>query len=140
VPERKHVKSERRGTRARGWMNTDKARYVFSYYGDLMTEHERLAYRHLAGTIKATRGRSDAGAQEKAKGSAYYWFRELLSDDPDVLLRARDGIEAFVCHRQKIMNDHRYPIVLNCCPRCGALARTPKARQCHSCRNPRYRC
>jgi hypothetical protein len=29
-------------------VDTDKARYVFSYYKRLMTEYERLAYRHLA--------------------------------------------------------------------------------------------
>lgn len=37
-------------------MKTDEAKYVFDYYGHLMTEHERLAYRHLAGTVKATHG------------------------------------------------------------------------------------
>jgi hypothetical protein len=116
-------------------MKTDEAKYVFAHYGDLMTKHERLAYRHLTGTVKATLGRSDADAQEEAKGSVYY-LRELLSDDPSVLLLARDGLEAFVLRTgQRILNDHRDQIVLNCCPQCGALARTPTARQCRTCRH-----
>jgi len=116
-------------------MKTDEAKYVIGYYGHLMTEHERRAYWHLAGTVKATHGRSDADAQEEAKGSVYY-LREMLSDDPTVLLLVRDGLEAFVLRTGKrILNDHRDQIVLNCCPQCGALARTPKARQCRTCRH-----
>ncbi len=56
-----------------------------------MTEHERLAYRHLVGTAKAAHGRTDADAQEEAKGSTIH-LRKLLSDDPNVLRLARDGI------------------------------------------------
>jgi hypothetical protein len=116
-------------------MKTDEVKYVFDYYGHLMTEHERLAYRHLAGTIKATHGRSDADAQEDAKGSMFY-LRELLSDDPSVLLLARDGYDAFVLRTgQRILDEHRDHIVLNRCPRCGRVARTPKAQQCRFCRH-----
>jgi hypothetical protein len=98
-----------------------------------MTEHERLAYKHLAGTAKATLGRSDPAAQEEAKNSVFY-LREVLSNDPLVLLLARDGLAAFVFRTgERILNEHRDQIVLNCCPRCGGLARTPKARQCGSC-------
>ena len=104
------------------------------YHGHRMTEHERLTYRHLLGTAKATLGRTDVEAQEEAKGSVFY-LRELLSDDPSVLASARDGLEAFVLRTgQRILNDHRDQLVLNCCPQCGALARTPTARQCRACR------
>jgi hypothetical protein len=125
-------------------MNISPVTYVFQYYSHLMTEHERLAYRHLVGTMKATLGRSDVDAQKEAKSSVFYYCRKMvsddpsvlmLSDDPDVLLLACDGIEAFVlCTGRRILNDHRDQIVFNCCPRCGAVARTPTARQCPSCR------
>lgn len=116
-------------------VQADEANYVFRYFSHLMTEHERLAYRHLVGTIKATRGRSDVEAQEEAKGSVYY-LRELLSDQPAVLALARDGFGTFVLRTgQRILNDHRDQIAFNCCPRCGALARTPTARQCRVCRH-----
>jgi hypothetical protein len=117
-------------------MKTDEARYVFAYYDHPMTEHERLAYWHLVATAKATHGRSDADAPEEPKSSMYYNLRERLSDDPSVLLLAREGLETFVLRTgQRILNDHRDQIELNRCPRCGALARTPTARQCRACRH-----
>ena len=116
-------------------LKTDEVNYVFRYFSHLMTEHERLAYRHLVGTIKATRGRSDVEAQEEAKGSVFY-LREMLSDQPSVLALASDGFGTFVCRTgQRILNDQRDQITFNCCPQCGALARTPTARQCRACRH-----
>jgi len=116
-------------------LKTDEVNYVFRYFSHLMTEHERLAYRHLVGTVKATRGRSDAEAQEEAKGSVFY-LREMLSDQPSVLALASDGFGTFVCRTgQRILNDQRDQITFNCCPQCGALARTPTARQCRACRH-----
>ena len=107
--------------------------YVFTYYGHLMTEQEWRAYRHLAGTSKATHGRSDAVAQEEAKGSTSY-FRRLLSDDPSVRCLTRDGLEEFVLRTGlRILSDHPDQILLNRCPRCNALARTPRAQQCRLC-------
>jgi hypothetical protein len=114
-------------------MDTDKARYVFRHYGHLMSEQERLANRHLTGTMKATHGRSDVAAQTEATSSSRH-LRELLSDKPEVLRLASEGFETFVARTaERIFNDHRDEIVLNCCPRCAALARTPSARQCRFC-------
>lgn len=85
--------------------------------------------------MKATMGRSDLAAQEGIKGGSTY-FRRWLSDDPEVLLLARDGYDAFVLRTgQRILNDNRGLIVLNYCPHCRGLARTPKARQCRFCRH-----
>jgi len=115
-------------------MDSNEARYVFVYHRHLMTEQEWRAYRHLHGTMKAT-GRSDAAAQEEAKGTPAPWFREQLSDDPQVLFLARDGFEAFMERTaQRIRDEHGDDIVMNRCPRCGGVARTPQARQCRFCR------
>jgi hypothetical protein len=114
-------------------MDTDKAWYVFRYYRHLMNEQEWLANRHLVGTIKATRGRSDMTAQTEARNSSLH-LRKLLSDKPEVLRLASEGYEKFVARTgERIFNDHQDEIVLNCCPQCGALARTPRARQCRFC-------
>jgi len=43
-----------------------------------MTEKERLAQRHLLGTQKATKGRSDLKAQEETMKKPH--FKDLLSD------------------------------------------------------------
>ena len=115
-------------------MDINEAKYIFAYYGRLMTEHERWAYRHLAGTMKASR-RSDASAQAEAKDAPVERFRELLSDDPQILFLARDGFGPFVERTgQRILNEHRDQIVMNRCPRCGGVARTPQARQCRFCK------
>jgi ribosomal protein L40E len=60
----------------------------------------------------------------------------LLSDDPEVLSLTREGFEPFLMRTaERIFNAHQKEIVLNCCPKCGALlAKTPKARQCRFCR------
>ncbi len=60
-------------------MDTDKASYVFRYYGHLMNEQERMANRHLTGTVKATHGRSDVAAQAEARSSPRH-LREMLSN------------------------------------------------------------
>ncbi len=115
-------------------MDLNELKYVFVYYGHLMTEQERRAYRHFHGTMKAT-GRSDAAAQAEAKGTSVPWFREALSDDPQILFLARDGFGAFRERTgQRILDDWRDEIVMNRCPRCGGVARTPEARQCRFCR------
>jgi hypothetical protein len=116
-------------------MELEKARYILRYYDHLMTMQERLAQRHLMGTLKVTRGRSDANAQREVSNSSHL-ARELLSDDPQVLLLTAEGIDAFVMRAAKrIVDEHSDEILFNCCPRCGALAKTPKARQCRFCRH-----
>ena len=114
-------------------MDVDEAKYVFHNYGHLMTPKEKLAFSHLGGTMKATMGRSDPAAQDEVKAGSTH-LRRWLSDDPEVLLLARDGYDAFVLRTgQRILRDDRNRIVLNYCPRCKGLARTPKARQCRFC-------
>ena len=114
-------------------MDAEKARYVLRYYHQFMTTQEHLAQRHLMGTAKATHGRTDAVAQREAENCSHP-ARELLSNDPGVLQLANDGIDAFVVRTaQRILDEHGNEISFNFCPRCGALAKTPKARQCHVC-------
>jgi hypothetical protein len=115
-------------------MTTDKTWYVFRYYAHLMTKQEHLAHRHLVGTAKAMRGKTDAGSQAEARKSASRGYRDLLSSDPEVLLLASQGLDAFVERvAQRILDEHRDEVAFNNCPKCSALTRTPKARQCRFC-------
>ena len=115
-------------------MATEKAWYVFTYFGHLMTKQERLAYGHLVGTAKAMRGRTDAGSQAEARKSASRGYRDLLSSDPEILHLAGEGLDEFVERvAQRILNEHPDDVAFNNCPKCGALTRTPKARQCRFC-------
>ena len=119
-------------------MDAEKAQYVLRYYAQFMTTQERLAHRHLMGTAKATRGRTDAVAQREAENSSDP-ARELLSNDPRVWQLANNGIDAFVVRTaQRILDEHGNEIAFNFCPRCGALAKTPTARQCHVCHHDWY--
>jgi hypothetical protein len=115
-------------------MDPGKAVYIIRYYGHFRTMQERLAHRHLVGTIKAT-GRSDATAQLEAR-NGYSHLSEMLSDDPDVLSLTSAGWEAFILRTaERIFDQHRHEMSFNYCCRCGVLARTPKAKQCRSCGN-----
>jgi hypothetical protein len=114
-------------------MDTLKAEHVIRYYGHLMTIQDRLARRHLIGTAKATHGRTDAAAQNEVENTSHP-ARGLLSNDSEVLQMASDGLDAFTMRTaQRILDRHSDEIAFNYCPRCGALAKTPKARQCRFC-------
>jgi len=113
-------------------ISREVAHYIVRFHDRLMTDAERRAQRHLIATIKATRGYSDRTAQKEAQNSKIY--SELFSDDAEVLRLAGEGYEAFQAQTAKrIFQECGGKALLNCCPRCDALARTPKARQCRFC-------
>jgi hypothetical protein len=114
-------------------MTFDVAWYVIRYYDHYMSKLEKLALAHLQHTMKAMHGRSDVAAQEEA-GRKGPHVRFLLSDVPDVTDLVSNGFECFVERTaQRILDAHGSEIFLNYCPKCGALARTPKAQQCREC-------
>jgi hypothetical protein len=105
-------------------MDSNLAAYVVRYYGHFMTKQEQLASRHLMATEKAAHWQSGKT------------LSGLLSDDPVVLDLIRDGSEVFMERTAgRILAEYRSEIFLNYCPGCGALAKTPKARQCRFCRH-----
>jgi len=119
-------------------MTEEVAKYIFANYGESMTTKESLAFRHLAGALKATHGKSDLEAQEVARRHRVY--SKLVSDDKEVLLLARDGYPAFVqTTSERIYRDNSDKIVLNRCAVCNGLARTPAARQCPHCQHDWHR-
>ena len=116
-------------------MDRHLANYVIRFYGHFMTEKEKSTQRHLFGTAKSTHGRTDSTPQEEAR-RARPQLRVLFSDDPEVLELTHGGIESFVQRTaERIMAAHKDEIYVNRCPRCGEVAKTPKARQCRFCKN-----
>lgn len=114
-------------------MDRDLALYIATYYSALMTPEERLANRHLATTFKDTNGRSDLTAQEEVRREGGV-RRRWLSDDPAVLQLASAGLDAFRERvAARILAERRNEVLLNYCPRCGGLTRTPKAKLCLHC-------
>ena len=113
-------------------MNTNLVGYVMSYYRHFMNQEEKRAYSHLTGTMKATLGRSDVGAQEETRN--HRPFSRWLTDDPAALQLSSEGWQVFLERTaNRIFAEHQKDIFLNCCPRCQKLARTPTAKQCRFC-------
>lgn len=113
-------------------LNRELAHYIVRFHNHLMTGAELRAQRHLFATMKATLGRSDLSAQKEAR--KHKRFSELLSDDPEVLRLTSGGYEGFEEQTAKrILEGRGDRVLLNYCPRCAALARTPTAKQCRFC-------
>jgi hypothetical protein len=93
-------------------MDRQPASYVIAHYSNFMTQSERRAYSHLTGTMKMTGGRSDVAAQEEVKREKPQ--HRLLSDDPEVLRLANEGMQTFVERiAARILADRRDDIFLN---------------------------
>jgi hypothetical protein len=117
--------------------------YVITYFGHLM--NEQRAYSHLVSlrALTDTQQRLCVGvAWDEESGNAVpAQLKSLvlgrlqgLSHDPQVLQLASDGFKAFFERTaERILAADRDKVLLNYCCLCGAVARTPKARQCRSC-------
>jgi hypothetical protein len=114
-------------------LDWEVAHYIVCFHAHLMTDAERRAQRHLFATMKCTNGRSDRAAQKEALNSKLH--SRDLSNDPDVLRLTTDGYEAFELRTaDRILQEYGDRVLLNCCPKCGQLARTPTASQCRFCK------
>lgn len=99
--------------------------YIFNYRKDLLTEEENSAYRHLS--VSQNIDYVESENQKKA-------LRKLLSTDENVLKLLEDGGNEFYKRTvERVFRDNPNNEILNLCPKCNALARTPKAKQCPKC-------
>lgn len=91
---------------------TDEAiAYILDHYPHLLTLEEAAALKQ------------SISGQETVRNVA---VQELLKNGPTAFRRHT---------AERIVKDHAEEIFFNTCPRCGKLARTPKARQCRYCRD-----
>jgi hypothetical protein len=92
-------------------------KYVIDYDGRLMTRAEWLAYRAFLAEGKIQHGYSPE------------LLKDLRTGDPEAMSLMSQGVEQFRLQvRERILRDHQDKVFLNYCPRCGGLAKTPKAR------------
>jgi len=104
----------------------DLAIYIINYYSHLMTFEEKVAHKSMMGEFKIQSATSSSMKEALRK--------QWISDDPKVLELLLGGPDAFGARvRDRVMRDHSDEVFLNCCPRCGALAKTPTAKQCPKC-------
>jgi hypothetical protein len=106
--------------------DAELTRYIWAHGTHLMTDFERRAGRAAAAREKA----AALNNQTIARMLTQRWG---LCGDPDVELALSGGAEAFrrsVCRR--ILSE-RGDAIINRCPRCDLIVRTPAARQCFWC-------
>jgi hypothetical protein len=100
--------------------------YVIKNYSHLMTFFEAMAQKNIVIGGKIENASSDeykASLTEKFIVNDYR-VKELLKHGAEPFLQA-------VCER--ILRQHTQEVVINRCPKCNGLARTPVARQCPKC-------
>jgi len=101
--------------------------YVWEHYQGLMTEFERRVGIAIIGRAKATSSSSPPMARmlNERWGGA---------NDPEVEAALAEGPEAFrrrICRR--LLGERGSEVLVNRCPSCGRVVRTPQARQCFWC-------
>ena len=108
-------------------MDAETANYIVTYYSNLLTLEEKLAFRHIHSLYKLSY--ESNSNLEKA-----YRKQGWLTDNETVLDLLRNGYDTFEIRvANRILKDNSNKIFLNNCPKCGKLARTPMAKQCRHC-------
>jgi hypothetical protein len=99
--------------------------YIINYYPNLMTAEENAAHQFIVAQYKIEHANSPSTKEIP---------QTHVSTDPNVRALLADGAEAFFAGvRDRVLHDHPNEVFLNHCPRCGALAKTPTAKQCRKC-------
>src|SRR5919197_1208085 len=95
-------------------LNPEIAYYVIRLHGNLMTDIEVKAQRHLFATMKVTMGRSDESTQREAQQHKFH--SRMLSNEPDVLSLTRAGYEQFqLTTAARILRDSADKVFFNYC-------------------------
>jgi hypothetical protein len=116
-------------------LDLETAQYITSYYANFFTEKESKAWRHWSTEYKLVNGTFQTEEQKESRRKFNYktgW----MTEDPEILELLADGIDNFkIKTAERILNSNREEILLNKCPKCCKLTRTPQAKQCRHCGN-----
>lgn len=101
-------------------------RYIVTNYPNLMTFKEKAAHKASF---------ADEKAEALEPGNLQTMLRERwASSDLEVVALLKNGREEFLRDvRDRILREHANEVFLNYCSKCGALTKSPKARQCPKC-------
>ncbi|MFT3794319.1 hypothetical protein [Flavobacterium sp.] len=108
-------------------MDQQTAHYIITYYPNLMSDKEKMAWKHFSTTSKLAESNNPELLEMcKRKG----W----ISEDREILVLLENGYDHFErSTAQRILQNFPEEVFLNVCPKCGKLARTPSAKQCRFC-------
>jgi len=99
--------------------------YVWRQCHTHFTEFERMGW-------KAVQAREKAAAVESDRMKRLVLEKWGGGNDANVIAALAQGEKAFrVAVRDRVLKEH--PELINRCPRCKRVARTPRARQCRWC-------
>lgn len=100
--------------------------YIFNYCLELLTKEEKQAHQNLL--VQQKIDSVDNVIQKDMMR------RRWLSKDENVLKLLENGSEEFYKKAvERVLKDNPNKEFLNLCPKCNALTKTPKAKQCPKC-------
>jgi hypothetical protein len=106
--------------------------YIWRHYTDLMTDFERHVGHAMIGRAKA-----DNSSNPKMK--ALLRQRWGQADDPAINAALHDGADVFRRQvRDRLLESYADQILINRCPVCQRIVRTPNARLCVWCGHTWY--
>jgi hypothetical protein len=114
-------------------MSNELAKYITTYFTDLLTDKEKLGLKHLRSEYKIEQS---SNADDIDRRVRMYKRVGWLTEDKDVLelvSGGQDKLDRKIAER--ILSDHGDKVFINNCPNCGRLSRTPSARECRHCRH-----
>lgn len=115
-------------------MNKETASYIITYFSHLLTLKEKAVIKHQHSLIKLDNSDSSEASEQNQRRRAMYLKQGWLSTDTETLNLLKDGYEQFeIDTATRLISERSEEIVLNKCPKCGRLARTPYAKQCRFC-------
>lgn len=106
-------------------MNKEVVKYIVNYFSNLMTEDERLALKYHMYTYKSS---------DNPKMKKLMIEKGWIDQRPEIVTFLKNGYDEFELNvAKRIMEECPEKVIMNNCPKCSGLARTPYARQCRSC-------
>ncbi len=115
-------------------MDIEIARYIITWYSSLLTLEEAAALKHKDSIFKLLT------AADMESTEAYEARKQLLqkqgwvSGNPKVLsMVEKENDRMIIEMATDVLARSGDKVYFNRCPKCGSLARTPKAKQCRAC-------
>lgn len=105
--------------------------YIYRHFHHLLTDQERAAERVLF----AQSTQHTSRFRPEAKLAEFFRLPEIAATFPDLIRRIDEHGVAQVMRAaaDRVLRDNPGVSILHECKRCGALCRTPTARQCFEC-------
>jgi hypothetical protein len=98
------------------------------HHANLLTLTQKKALKHYQHSLRL------ADNSDHDRMTLMYTRNKWLSEEPEIFSQLDGGFSNFIitCSKQ-LLSKHSDDIIINLCPKCGQLARTPLAKQYKHC-------